>query len=129
MLHVGAGKLDKIKPFLDLLLPRFRQLYKPSRNLSIDETMVGFQKRFGSTQYMPQKPTKWAFTLADAAHGYMLNSLVYTGAQTLDHADPAYTSLPQPARVLMDIMGQYLNKGYHVFTDRYIHVQYKDIFL
>ena len=75
---------------------------------------------------MPQKPTKWgikAFTLADAANGYMLNSLVYTGAQTLGHADPAYTSLLQPARVVMDIMGQYLDKGYHVFTDRYVYVQ------
>ena len=78
MLHVGTagntpGKIDKIKPFLDVLLPRFQQLYKPSKNLSIDETIVGFRGRFGSIQYMPQKPTKWgikAFTLADAANGY-----------------------------------------------------------
>ena len=50
---------------------------------------------------MPQKPTKWgikAFTLADAANGYLLNTLVYTGAQTLENADPTFDSLPQPAR-------------------------------
>ena len=95
-------------------------------NLAIDQTMAGFRGRFGSIQYMPQKPTKWgikAFTLADAANGYLLNSLVYTGAQTLEDADPAYQSLPQPAQVVMDVMWQYLNKGHHVFTDRYdIHI-------
>ena len=128
MLHVGTAgntprKIDKIKPLLDVLLPRFQQLYKPSKNLSIDETIVGFRGRFGSIQYMPQKPTKWgikAFTLADAANGYLLNTLMYTGAQTLEHADPTYQSLPQPARVVMELMEHYLDKGYHVFTDRYI---------
>ena len=79
MLHVGtpgvtARKIDKIKPLLDILLPRFQELYRPSQNLAIDETMVGFRGRFGSIQYMPQKPTKWgikAFTLADTANGYL----------------------------------------------------------
>ena len=132
MLHVGtpgvtARKIDKIKPLLDILLPCFQELYWPSQNLAIDETMVGSRGRFRSIQYMPQKPTKWgikAFTLADAANGYLLNSLIYTGAQTLEHVDPAYQSLPQPAQVVMDVMGQYLDKGHHLFTDRYknIHV-------
>ena len=97
MLHVGAAgnterKIDKIKPLLDVLLPRFQELYRPSQNIAIDETMVGFMGRFGSIQYMPQKPTKWgikAFTLADAANGYLLNSIIYTGAQTLEDANPA----------------------------------------
>ena len=45
MMHIGTAgstprKIDKIKPLLDILLPRF---YKPSKNLSIDETMVGFR--------------------------------------------------------------------------------------
>ena len=53
MLHVGVAgntpqKIDKIKPFLDVLLPRFQQLYKPSHNLFIDETMVGFRGRFSN---------------------------------------------------------------------------------
>ena len=38
-----ARKIDKIKkPFLHMFLPHFQQLYKPSHNLSINETMVGF---------------------------------------------------------------------------------------
>jgi len=71
---------------------------------------------------MPKKPVKWgikAFSLADSRNGYMLNTLVYTGAETLDCASPSYASLPQPARVVMYLMRKYLYKGYHLFTDRY----------
>ena len=75
-------------------------------------------------QYMPQKPTKWsikAFTL--------LSSLVYTGGQTLENADPTYQSLPQPVHVVMDVMYPYLNKGYHLFTDRYEQVTAKCVYV
>ena len=30
-----------------------------------------------------------------------------------------YRSLPQPARVVMHLMQPYINKGHHVYTDRY----------
>ena len=129
LLHISSvdpdqppRKIDKVRDLLDLLLPRYREYYTPTQNISIDETMVGFRGRFGSTQYMPQKPTKWgikAFTMADGANGYMLNVLVYTGAQTLEGADSRYESLPVPGRVVMDVIEPYLDKGYHCFTDRY----------
>lgn len=88
----------------------FQRLYSPTKELAIDETMVGFRGRFGSIQYMPQKPTKWgikAFTLADGANGYLLHVLLYTGAQTLENADPAFAALPVPGRVVMDVLGPY----------------------
>ena len=80
--------------------------------------MVGFR---GVKQYMPQKPTKWgikAFTMADSSNGYLLNVLVYTGAETLD-GSPSPEDLPQPARVVMHLMQPCLNRGHHLFTDRY----------
>ena len=58
---------------------------------------------------MDQKPTKWgikAFTLADGTNGYLLNALIYTGAQTLENADPEYSSPPQPGRVVMEVLNQ-----------------------
>ena len=126
MLHVGAPgviekRIDKVKPLLDVLLPRFQQLWVPSQNLTVDETMVGFRGRLSCIQYMPQKPTKWgmkAFTLADGENGYFLNTILYTGAQTLENADPTYQSLPQPGRVVMELLLPYLDKGQHVFCDR-----------
>ena len=128
LLHVGHAesnpprRIDKVKLFLDPLLTNFRSSYSPSRDVSVDETMIGFRGRFGPKQYMPKKPTKYgikAFTMADAAYGYMLNILVYTGADTLENARMEYAQLPQPARVVLQIAGDYLDKGHHIYTDRY----------
>lgn len=129
LLHVSCERdglpprrIDKVKSFLDPLLHQFQTHYKPSHNISGDETMVGFRGRFAPLQYIPNKPEKYgikAFTLADSANGYMLNILVYTGADTLDEADPDYRSLPQPGRVVLHLLQPYLDKGYHVYTDRY----------
>ena len=115
-------KIDKIRLLLNLLLTKFQGCFYPSENLSADETMVGFRGRFGSTQYTPKKPVKWgikAFTLADANTGYMLNILVYTGAQTLDDADPQFASLPVLAQTVLHLLSPYLGKGHHVFCDRF----------
>ena len=64
MLHVSRDdptnpqkKINKVKEILDLLLPRFQKCLSPGRNLSVDETMVGFRGRFGAKQYMPAKPS------------------------------------------------------------------------
>ena len=49
--------------------------------------MIGFRGRFGAKQYIPNKPTKYgvkAFTLADSLNGYILDVLLYTGADTLE---------------------------------------------
>jgi len=128
ILHVShpqttpVKRIHKISSFLDMLLTRFQSKYTPHQNLAIDESMLRFRGRFVGKQYMPKKPVKWgikAFSLADSRNGYMLNTLVYTGAETLDCASPSYASLPQPARVVMYLMRKYLYKGYHLFTDRY----------
>ena len=114
-------KIDKIQQFLYHLIAKFQSSYLPGRNLAIDETMIGFRGRFGARQYMPQKPTKWgikAFTMADSDNGYLLNVLVYTGRETLEESTTD-TSLPQPARVVMHLIDPYLDKGHHLFTDRY----------
>ena len=64
MLHVSheepdcpAKRIDKVRIILNLLLGNFQRCYAPARNLSVDETMVGFRGRFGLKQYMPNKPT------------------------------------------------------------------------
>ena len=129
LLHVSsesAGaptcRIDKVKAFLEPLIRQFQAQYSPSRFVSVDETMVGFRGRFGARQYIPSKPQKYgikAFTMADSKNGYMLNILVYTGADTLIEADPSYTPLPQPGRVVLHLLQPYLDNGYHVYTDRY----------
>ena len=71
---------------------------------------------------MPKKPVKWgikAFSLADSSNGYLLNILLYTGAETLDVTNQQSSTLPQPARVVLHLLEPYLHQGHHLFTDRY----------
>ena len=42
---------------------------------------------------------------------------MYTGADTLDEA--CYKTLPQPARVVLQLIERYIGCGHHLFTDRY----------
>ena len=129
MLHVShcdpdlpEKRIDKVKMDLELLITNFKKSFSPKRNLAVDETMVGFRGRFGPKQYMPNKPTKYgikAFTLADSEQGYVLDILVYTGGDTLDATSSEHSALPQPARVVLHLLRDYLDKGHRGFTDRY----------
>ena len=129
MLHVSSvpdgcipKRLDKVPTLLDGLISNFKANMKPSSNLSVDETMIGFRGRFGAKQYIPNKPTKYvvkAFTLADSLNGYILDVLLYTGADTLDNSNPRYPELPKPAQTVVALTKDYLNEGRTIFTDRY----------
>ena len=129
MLHVSSvpvgqtpKRIDKVRVLLDELISSFKANWQPSQNLSVDETMIGFRGRFGAKQYIPNKPTKYgvkAFTLADSLNGYILDILVYTGADTLQNAHPTYQQMPQPARIVLHLTKDYLNQGRTIFTDRY----------
>ena len=112
-------RIDKVKTLIDILNPIFQSSYKPSQDVGVDETMVGFRGRFGAKQYMPNKPGIKAFTMADSKNGYVLNVQPYTGRDTLQEASTEYVNLLQPARIVLHVIELYLNKGHHVFTDMY----------
>ena len=47
-------RLYKVRPVLDRVVEAFKVHYKPQKNLSIDESMVGFKGRLAWIQYMPK---------------------------------------------------------------------------
>ena len=78
----GHDPLYKLRPFMDPLLENFKAAYNLSREIAIDESMIGFKGRLHFIQYMPKKPTKWgmkAFVLADSSSGYTHTWRLYTG--------------------------------------------------
>lgn len=80
--EAGYDAIFKLRPFLEPLLRNFEKMYKPKRELSIDESMIGFKGRLSFLQYLPKKPTKWgmkAFVLAESSTGYTLKWRLYTG--------------------------------------------------
>ena len=78
----GHDPLFKIRPFMEPLLEAFKQKYKLRREISLDESMIGFKGRLWFIQYMPKKPTKWgmkAYVLADSISGYTWGWKLYAG--------------------------------------------------
>jgi len=78
----GHDPLYKLRPFLTPLIANFQAHYTLNREVSVDESMIGYKGRLGFIQYMPKKPTKWgmkAFVLSDAHNGYMYSWHLYTG--------------------------------------------------
>ena len=84
--------------------------------------MIGFKGRVGFCQYFPMKPTKWglkAFVLTDSATGYVLDIIPYTKGETRAYLSNCRTDLPFPAKIVMAISEKYLDKGHHIFSDRF----------
>ena len=57
-------KLFKVRKLLDLLLPRFLEVYNPERNLSIDETLIKFKGKIYFRQFIPIKPGSFGISVS-----------------------------------------------------------------
>ena len=114
----GHDKLFKVRPFLDLVLPRFESEYVMHQPVTINEAMIPFKGRLSFKQYIKNKPTKWgikAFVLSDATNGYVYRMQVYTGKNA--ESDPSSAGLC--TRVVLDLMSGLERDGYNLYTDNY----------
>ena len=113
--------LWKIRPVIDKLLSKFKSLFYPGKQLSLDEATCGFKGRVNFLVYQPKKPQKWGiriYQLCDAVTGYTCNFRIYSGQKSRTYD------------VVFDLMRGYLNKGHEIYLDRYYtSVQlFKDLF-
>jgi len=75
-------KLHKLRPMIDQLNEAIGSAYKPSKCVSIDESMIPFKGRSTLKQYMLLKPIKRGYKvwcLADSQTGYVMKFSIYTG--------------------------------------------------
>ncbi|CAG5123299.1 unnamed protein product [Candidula unifasciata] len=113
----GYSKAFKIRPFVDALLPLFQRHFTPSKELSVDESMIAFKGRTNLMQYMPLKPSKWgmkAWALADSKTGYLWNWQLYLGKE--DTHDPTQGLAH---RVVTSLVAPLYGKGHVVNIDNF----------
>ena len=55
----GYDILYKVRTLIDHLAAVFPKYYRPGRNVSIDEMMIGTRCRISFLQYIPKKPTQF----------------------------------------------------------------------
>ncbi len=81
-------RLAKIRPVLNYVTRRCREVYQPERDFSVDEAMVKFQGRSSLEQYLPMKPVERGIKVWVLAtcKGYFWNMQV----RTLNRASKVY---------------------------------------
>lgn len=111
-------RLFKVRPVLDYVRNKCGENFLPSKNISVDEGMIGFRGRLSFRQYMPAKPTKYGIKVwmaADSSNGYVLNFDVYLGKEP--NQRPRIYGLGYD--VVTSMIRPYMNKNHHVFFDNF----------
>ena len=106
----GHDKLFKVRPFLDLVLPKFESKYSMHQSVTIDEAMIPFKGRLSFKQYIKNKRTKWgikAFVLSDATNGYVYRMQIYTGKNVESDSSAGLCT-----RVMLDRFDIWVGKGW-----------------
>ncbi|XP_058789674.1 piggyBac transposable element-derived protein 3-like [Phymastichus coffea] len=113
--EVNFDKLYKIRPFIDRISETYMQYYDPTREQSIDESMVKFKSRNTMKQYMPQKPIKQGYKIwvRSDMNGYVCEFQIYTGKIN------NVTKKNLGERVIMSLSQTLKNKNYHIYFDNY----------
>jgi len=115
----GWNPLQKIKPFFDKMLKRFRLGYIIGQFMTVDESMIRYKgKQIKFVQYMPAKPIKHGikmFCLCCAETGYMYGCWVYCGKDN-DNASPTEI-VERLLKQDSDFIGQ--SNGRVLYTDNY----------
>lgn len=111
-------KLRKVWPILEMLKERFKAIYTPEKNISIDESLLLFKGRLSWKQYIPLKRSRFGikfFVLCKSGSGYIWDIIVYTGKDTvIGDGDCSMGT-----KVVMKLMNPLLDKGYCLTVDNF----------
>lgn len=123
MLHCGEvdekKSINKIEPFLNLLVENFQNAFYPYECVLIDEMVMKWKGRWHYKQYNPNKPSKYhikTLGLCDTATGYAYNILTYLGSET-NYAE--FEKKAGQSEKIFEYLLRPLGSGHHVFADRY----------
>lgn len=112
-------KLYKLRPFIDMLNLKFKSVYKGSRELSVDESMILFKGRSSLKQYNPMKPIKRGYKLwcLGDQNGYILNFQVYQGKN--EQMTEEFTGMGLGERVVLSLTKEQWGKNNIVVFDNF----------
>ena len=113
------NRLFKLGTVYKSITERFKLVYTPMENISIDETLSKWRGRLSFRQYIPSKAAKYgikAFVLAEAATGYVYCHHIYTGNEK-DAAAAAGMSITE--NIVMCLMFSLLHLGYKLWMDNW----------
>ena len=105
----ASDKMYKVRPVLDYIVEKFKEMYQPGQNICIDEGMMQWRGRLSFRVYNPQKPKYGikSYILCDSATGYCFNMRPYVGEAS---------TLPE---IVFSLLDRLPGHGYTLFMDNF----------
>ncbi|GFX54911.1 piggyBac transposable element-derived protein 4 [Trichonephila clavipes] len=114
-------KLKKyIREFHNLIVHKFKSVYVPKPDISVDESLIAYKGRLSWKQYIPQKRARFGiklFQLCESESGYIWNSLIYTGKGTAFNEN--YNDYGLSTKSALTLIHELKGKGYCLSTDNF----------
>ncbi|KAG8223668.1 hypothetical protein J437_LFUL001776 [Ladona fulva] len=106
----SSDRLHKIRPILAYFLEKFKTVYMPKRDLSLNEGVIPWRGRLRFRTYNPGKLVKYRLLvrmLCESETGYICNIEIYTAeGKKLEET-------------ILTLLDPYLHRWHHVFQDNY----------
>jgi len=112
----APSRIYKVEKVLDYFNKRMQDVYQPSKNLSLDESMVLWRGRLVFRQYIKNKRHKYGVKLymLTENQGFVQQIMIYSGQGTGVLPGVSHTEY-----VVDQLMNNYFDKGYSLFMDNY----------
>lgn len=115
--QAGYNPVKKLGNVFSVVTENFSSVWKPGKNVCIDEGMIPFRGKIHFKVYNPDKPDKYgvkSYQLCDSSNGYCLMFEIYTGVNT----DPP-SAKGKTYDLVMRLMQPYINAGRCLYVDNY----------
>ncbi|XP_067121313.1 piggyBac transposable element-derived protein 4-like [Centruroides vittatus] len=115
----------QILPLLNHLKEKWQEIYRPERDISIDESLLMWKGSLTWRTHMPRKRTRMgvkSYLLCESSTGYVYDMLIYTGESTIlsdKVKDLDLKGFNKTSRVVLTLMESRLDKGHRLFLDNY----------
>ncbi|GFU95966.1 piggyBac transposable element-derived protein 4 [Trichonephila clavipes] len=106
--------------FGKVMVHKFKSVYVPKPDISVDESLIAYKGRLSWKQYIPQKRARFGiklFQLCESESGYIWNSLIYTGKGTAFNEN--YNDYGLSTKSVLTLIHELKVKGYCLSTDNF----------
>ena len=112
-------RLYKIRPVIDFVKARCREVYYPSTELCVDESLVLFKGRSSFRQFIKTKRARFGIKIYQlcTSSGVLLDFLVYHGNSSAELTQIPDFSITE--KIPVTLMQPYVNNGHILFTDNF----------
>ncbi|GFS91071.1 piggyBac transposable element-derived protein 4 [Trichonephila clavipes] len=106
--------------FGKVMVHKFKSVYVPKPDISVDESLIAYKGRLSWKQYIPQKRARFGiklFQLCESESGYIWNSLIYTGKGTAFKEN--YNDYGLSTKSVLTLIHELKGKNYCLSTDNF----------